>query len=140
MIRKWWFSSSRLVCDKKIIVKKSLWHVYLRLCTKKNWKNIEKYRFINFWACSGVKWILSPPWKRGGKNTKNVYEEISEISHLNWRQKVKNFFWRAHLRHTIFSTRINPQNHFQLVNTPIWKRCSLNFGATNESLCTAHVW
>ena len=46
-----------------------------------------------------------------------VYEEISKISHLNWRQKVQKFFWRAHLPHTIFSIRIDPQNNVQLVNT-----------------------
>ena len=47
-----------------------------------------------------------------------VYEEISKISHLNWRQKVKKFFWRAHLTdHTIFPIRIDPQNNVQLVNT-----------------------
>ena len=38
-----------------------------------------------------------------------VYEEISKIAHLNWRQKVNKFF----------STRINPQNNVKLVNTQI---------------------
>ena len=45
------------------------------------------------------------------------YEEISKIWHLNWRQKVKKFFWRAHLPHMVYPIRIDPQNNVQLVNT-----------------------
>ena len=47
-----------------------------------------------------------------------LYDEISNIAHLNFTRKVKQFFWRAHLPYTIFSTRIDSQNYLQLVKTP----------------------
>ena len=47
----------------------------------------------------------------------NIYDEISEIAHLNWFPKFKKIFWRAHLPHTTFLIRIDPQNNVQLVNT-----------------------
>ena len=53
------------------------------------------------------------------------YGEISEIAHLNWFPKFKNFFWRAHLPHTVFPIRIDPQNNVQLVNTQKKKKLFL---------------
>ena len=47
----------------------------------------------------------------------SVYmRKFPKFSTLTGDKKSKKFF-AVHLSHAIFSTRINPQNHFQLVNT-----------------------
>ena len=49
-------------------------------------------------------------------NKLSTYEEFYKNSHLNWSQKWKNFFWRAHIQIMGFSLHINLSNNVISVN------------------------
>ena len=111
------------------------------------------------WKCFTIKWANFNGLRPYCGQKWYAYDKISEIAHLNWFPKFKKIFCLAHLPHTIFLIRIDPQNNVQLVNTqkknsyfcktqffifcsffPLFlTRRSLNLGATRGSLSIAHL-
>ena len=129
ILKVWWkkITKFEMMWRIKRIINRKLWYLssvvagFLLPCI-----NHEKLKylkqFLSFFKFE-INAIIKTAQKTALSETldkwnlyKRKFPKFRTLTGDKKRQKVNKFFWWAHLPHTIFPIRIDPQNNAQLVN------------------------